>query len=76
MGLVRLPPGQSGIAAGLKHAGTTTDSDEGILMPAKEIEFNEDARRSMREGIDALANAVKTTLSIRAGEVLIEPEWN
>ena len=29
---------------------------------AKEIKFNEEARRSLERGVDALANAVKVTL--------------
>ena len=33
---------------------------------AKILQFNEEARRSLKEGIDTLANAVKTTLGPRA----------
>jgi chaperonin GroEL (HSP60 family) len=31
-------------------------------MPAKMIRFHEQARQSLKEGVDILANAVKTTL--------------
>ena len=32
---------------------------------AKQIIFDEEARRSLREGVDALANALKVTLGPR-----------
>ena len=30
-------------------------------MPAKQLQFREDARGSLKRGVDALADAVKTT---------------
>ncbi len=44
-------------------------------MPAKQLEFNEDARRSLKEGIDALADAVKTTLGPRGRHVALDKKF-
>ncbi len=41
-------------------------------MPAKQLEFSEEARRSLRQGIDGLANAVKTTLGPRGRHVALD----
>ena len=38
---------------------------------AKILEFNEAARRSLKEGVDTLANAVKTTLGPRGRNVAL-----
>ncbi|HVB65939.1 MAG TPA: chaperonin GroEL [Nitrolancea sp.] len=43
-------------------------------MP-KILEFNEDARRSLKEGVDALANAVKTTLGPKGRNVAIDKKF-
>ncbi len=42
---------------------------------AKIIEFNEDARQSLKEGVDALANAVKTTLGPKGRNVAIDKKF-
>src|SRR5918996_165203 len=42
---------------------------------AKILEFNEDARRSLERGVDALANAVKVTLGPRGRNVVIDKKW-
>ena len=39
---------------------------------AKEIKFNEEARRSLERGVDALANAVKVTLGPKGRNVVLE----
>src|SRR6476661_3551082 len=44
-------------------------------MPAKQLEFEEQARRSLKEGIDALADAVKTTLGPRGRHVAIDKKF-
>src|SRR3954463_2722969 len=44
-------------------------------MPAKQIEFEEQARRSLKDGIDALADAVKTTLGPRGRHVAIDKKF-
>ncbi len=44
-------------------------------MPAKELKFSEDARRSMLKGASILANAVKVTLGPRGHNVVIEKKW-
>src|SRR4026209_2637103 len=44
-------------------------------MPAKDLLFNQDARASLRQGIDALANAVKVTLGPRGRNVAIDKKW-
>jgi chaperonin GroEL len=41
----------------------------------KILEFNEDARRSLKEGVDALANAVKTTLGPKGRNVAIDKKF-
>ena len=44
-------------------------------MPAKDLIFDESARRQLRAGIDALANAVKVTLGPRGRNVAIDKKW-
>src|SRR5688572_17338179 len=41
-------------------------------MPAKQLEFQEEARRSLMDGIDELANAVRTTLGPRGRHVALD----
>ena len=38
---------------------------------AKQIEFNDEARHSLKRGVDALANAVKTTLGPKGRNVAL-----
>lgn len=42
---------------------------------AKQIKFNEDARRAMARGVDILANAVKVTLGPRGRNVVLEKKF-
>lgn len=42
---------------------------------AKVLEFNEEARRSLKEGVDTLANAVKTTLGPKGRNVAIDKKF-
>jgi chaperonin GroEL len=42
---------------------------------AKQIHFNEDARRSLKIGVDTLANAVKTTLGPKGRNVAIDKKF-
>lgn len=42
---------------------------------AKEILFNEDARRALERGVDALANAVKVTLGPKGRNVVLEKKY-
>ncbi len=44
-------------------------------MAVKEILFDEAARKELKAGVDALANAVKITLGPRGRNVLIEKSW-
>jgi len=44
-------------------------------MPAKDLVFDEAARRQLKAGIDALANAVKVTLGPRGRNVAIDKKW-
>src|SRR5436190_5687170 len=44
-------------------------------MPAKILEFNEDARKSLKTGIDTLANAVKTTLGPKGRNVALDKKF-
>ena len=42
---------------------------------AKQIVFEDAARRSLKEGVDALANAVKTTLGPKGRNVALDKKW-
>ena len=42
---------------------------------SKVLEFNEQARRSLKEGVDVLANAVKTTLGPKGRNVAIDKKF-
>jgi chaperonin GroEL len=44
-------------------------------MPAKDLVFDAEARRHLKTGIDALANAVKVTLGPRGRNVAIDKKW-
>jgi chaperonin GroEL len=42
---------------------------------AKQIEFNEEARRSLKRGVDVIANAVKTTLGPKGRNVALDRKY-
>jgi chaperonin GroEL len=42
---------------------------------AKQLAFNEDARRRLKAGVDALAEAVKTTLGPKGRNVALDKKW-
>src|ERR1700720_4708652 len=44
-------------------------------MAAKEIVFNQTARKEIAHGLNTLANAVKVTLGPRGRNVVIEKSW-
>ncbi|MCA0268300.1 MAG: chaperonin GroEL [Bacteroidetes bacterium] len=44
-------------------------------MMAKNITFNQDARASLKRGVDALANAVKVTLGPKGRNVILEKKF-
>src|SRR5436189_1183130 len=44
-------------------------------MPAKDVIFDAEARRQLKSGIDALANAVKVTLGPRGRNVALDKKW-
>jgi chaperonin GroEL len=44
-------------------------------VAAKIIEFNEDARKSLKIGIDTLANAVRTTLGPKGRNVALDRKF-
>jgi chaperonin GroEL len=44
-------------------------------MPAKDLVFDAEARRQLKTGIDALANAVRVTLGPRGRNVAIDKKW-
>ena len=44
-------------------------------MPAKQLEFDEKARHSLKRGVDVLAEAVKTTLGPKGRNVAIGKKW-
>src|SRR5678815_2737951 len=44
-------------------------------MPAKDLLFEESARRQLKQGIDALAQSVRVTLGPRGRNVAIDKKW-
>jgi len=44
-------------------------------MPAKQLLFDEDARRKLKDGVDALADAVRVTLGPRGRNVVLERKF-
>ncbi len=44
-------------------------------MPAKQIAYDEQARRSLKRGMDILAQAVKTTLGPKGRNVALDKKW-
>ena len=44
-------------------------------MPAKDLIFDAEARRQLKTGIDALANAVRVTLGPRGRNVALDKKW-
>jgi len=44
-------------------------------MPAKQLLFDEEARRSLKDGVDALADAVRVTLGPRGRHVILEKKF-
>ncbi|HQI78773.1 MAG TPA: TCP-1/cpn60 chaperonin family protein, partial [Petrotogaceae bacterium] len=42
---------------------------------AKMLKFDEEARRSLEAGVDAVANAVKITLGPKGRNVVLEKSW-
>ena len=44
-------------------------------MPAKQLLFDEDARRKLKAGVDALADAVRVTLGPRGRNVILEKKF-
>jgi chaperonin GroEL len=48
---------------------------DGRTFMAKELEFNDSARKSLERGVDALANAVKVTLGPKGRNVVIDKKW-
>src|SRR5690242_19173164 len=44
-------------------------------MAHKELKFNEDARRALKRGVDALADAVKVTLGPKGRNVVLDKKF-
>jgi chaperonin GroEL len=44
-------------------------------MPAKQLTYSEDARRALKRGVDALADAVKITLGPRGRNVVLDKKF-
>jgi chaperonin GroEL len=44
-------------------------------MPAKQLVFSEEARRSLKKGIDVMATAVGTTLGPKGRNVALDKKW-
>src|SRR5215216_3174395 len=44
-------------------------------MPAKQLNYSEDARTALKRGVDALADAVKITLGPRGRNVVLEKKF-
>ncbi|MGC4106475.1 MAG: chaperonin GroEL [Thermomicrobiales bacterium] len=48
---------------------------QGVSLVAKILEFNEAARKSLKEGVDTLANAVKTTMGPKGRNVALDKKF-
>src|SRR6201989_2148031 len=48
---------------------------QGGSMPAKQLVYSEEARRSLKKGMDALADAVKVTLGPRGRNVVLDKKF-
>jgi chaperonin GroEL len=46
-----------------------------IHMPAKQVVFDEQARTSLKRGVDVLAHTVKTTLGPKGRNVALDKKW-
>src|SRR5690349_10022718 len=46
-----------------------------VQYMAKQIEFNEEARRSLKRGVDTVANAVKATLGPKGRNVALDRKY-
>src|SRR5450432_896572 len=44
-------------------------------MAAKQLKFDEDARRALERGANAVANAVKVTLGPKGRNVVLDKKW-
>src|SRR5256886_15730078 len=44
-------------------------------MAAKQLKFNEEARRALERGANAVANAVKVTLGPKGRNVVLDKKW-
>ena len=44
-------------------------------MPAKDLRFNEEARKGLQSGVDKLADTVKVTLGPKGRNVVLEKKW-
>ena len=44
-------------------------------MAAKELRFNEEARRGLQAGVDKLADTIKVTLGPKGRNVVLEKKW-
>jgi chaperonin GroEL len=49
--------------------------EQGAQLMAKQIAFNEEARRGLERGMNILADAVKVTLGPRGRNVVLEKKW-
>src|SRR5205823_5397670 len=45
-------------------------------MPAKELKFDEEARRALEAGVDKLADAVAITLGPKGRNVVLDKKWS
>src|SRR5579884_1483126 len=47
----------------------------GVVMPHKELKFNEDARRALERGVNVVADAVKVTLGPKGRYVVLDKRY-
>src|SRR5690606_18550738 len=66
--------GVGAIRRGRRACHTSTRLGGSSYMP-KIIAFDEDARRGLERGMNALADAVKVTLGPKGRNVLLEKKW-
>src|SRR5690349_19625734 len=65
--------GPAPLLSTLNHRPSTRDG--GANMAAKQLKFDEEARRALEAGANAVANAVKVTLGPKGRNVVLDKKW-
>src|SRR5262249_33843708 len=60
---------------GAARRGAHHSLQGGVALTAKDLEFDVEARQSLKRGVDKLANAVRVTLGPRGRNVALDKKW-